>query len=195
MQVPQSAIPSHAAMVQRLVAQWHAATAAEHAAGLAWYADAEAAAIALAAGTDGAISPATAAGVIAALSPRMPWARNLRLAADVIDAHVSGRPAPGGAMAVNLAAAARVLAGEPGAIRAPKTAAFAANLAGDTRAVTVDVWAVRAATGHRMPDGMGIGPRQYAEIAAAYTEAAERVGIEPRDLQATIWVAIRGRAD
>ena len=187
-------IPDHATMVRRLVAAYRGASAADADAGRRWYADAEAAAIALAAGTDGRVDRETAAGVIAAFSPRMPWARNLRVAAACVDAHVAGRPMPRMAMGASHRAAERVLAHEPGALRAPKVRAFAANLTGDTRAVTVDVWAVRAATGDPMPDGRQITPAQYRRIAAAYTEAAERVGIEPRDLQAVVWVSIRGRA-
>lgn len=179
-------------MVRRLVAAYHGASAADHAAGARWYADAEAAARALAAGTDGAITTDTAAGIIAALSPRMPWARNLRLAAEAVDQHMSGRPITLGAMGTSIANVERVLRGE--SLRAPKIRAFAANIAGDTAAVTVDVWAARAATGDPMPDGSNITPAQYRRIAAAYTEAAERVGITPRDLQATVWVAIRGSA-
>ena len=183
----------HRAMVRRITAAWSSASAADLAAGLEWYDTARAACDALAAGTSGRVTTEQAAGVVAALSPRMPWARNLTVAAAVIDAHVDGRPAPAMALRRNLDVACAILDGRQSGPTGRKVSAFARAILGDTAAVVVDVWAARAA-GHPMPDGKGLTPRQYDAIAAAYTDAAERLGVAPRDLQAAVWVVVRGSA-
>jgi hypothetical protein len=73
-----------------------------------------------------------------------------------------------------------------------KTRAFYANILGDQNAVAVDVWAARAAEGYR--DKRAPKGKRYAAIADAYRDAADHRGLSPRDLQACVWVSIRGRA-
>jgi S-adenosylmethionine:diacylglycerol 3-amino-3-carboxypropyl transferase len=80
-------------------------------------------------------------------------------------------------------------------LNGPKTVAFWRNITGDLDAVTVDVWAARAATGDRSRDR--VTAKQYQTIAAAYRAAADIVGANPRDVQAAVWVHTRNqwRAD
>lgn len=88
-------------------------------------------------------------------------------------------------------------------LRGPKVRAFYANITGDADAVTVDVWAVRAARGDQacVPDGRGrlryaddgtVSAREYREYADVYRRAARRLGVTPRECQAAVWVAVRG---
>lgn len=184
-------IPEHEEMVAAIISRWRTASAQDLADGAAWYAEANAAARALAAGTNGRVSTEQTAGVIAALSPRMPWARNLHLAALLTDAFVLGADIPGGAMRARIAEALDILAGRKIAPSGRKVAAFARAILGDESAVVVDVWAMRAA-GVLGRESVTAG--QYASIAVAYTDAAERLGVAPRTLQATTWVTIRGGA-
>ncbi len=186
-------IPDHGDMVADIRATWERATAADLAAGLAWYTEAHGVAVALAAGTDGRVSTEAAAGVIAALSPRQFWARNVRLAALVIDAWTLGLDMPRGVFARQLDTAVRILRGEQAGPSGPKVSAFHRAIMGDPLAVVVDVWAARVA-GIAMPNGTTLSPAQYRRIAAAYTEAAEALGVAPRDLQAATWIVARGRA-
>ncbi len=180
-------------MTVRLLAVFDACTAAELAAGLDWYARAEREATALAAGTD--LSVAQCAGIIAALSPRVTWSVNLAGAAAMVDAANAGRLEPIVAgMTANRAKAWRIALGEdPDAVLGgPKVRAFWANITGDYDAVTVDVWAARAAEGYsdpRAPKGA-----RYSAIAEAYRRAAVARGIAPRSMQAAVWTHIRGSA-
>jgi hypothetical protein len=181
-------------MVRSIRRAWDAASADDLAAGLSWYATANGTARALAAGTDGRVSLEQAAGVIAALSPRMQWGRNVRLAALVVDAHGLNLPMPGGVFRRQLDTACAILDGRLDGPTGPKVSAFYRAILGDHDAVVVDVWAARAA-GLDMPDGTTISPAQYRRIAAAYRSAAAAIGtVSPRDLQAAVWVATRGRA-
>ena len=69
-----------------------------------------------------------------------------------------------------------------------KTRAFYRAITGDREAVTVDVWAARAALG----DWISLTPKRYGRISAAYKAAARRLGEDPRTVQATVWLVARG---
>ena len=147
--------------------------------------------------TNHGISRETAAAVIAHLSPRTSWARNV---AGAYALCASGT-APH-CMEANVTRALCALgSSDPLAtLNGPKTAAFARNILGDYSVVTVDVWALRIA----LPAGTekatmekGIGRKGvYSAIARAYTIAANRAGIEPAVMQAITWIVVRnGRAN
>ena len=180
-------------MTRRLVALHAETTAADLAAGLAWYDRARAAAESMAHG--GRVD--RAAAVIAHLSPREQWARNVANAARILQAAAAGEPeAPAVHTTGQRAKAWAVATGaaDPAANHGPKTGAFLRNILGDTDAVCVDSWAARAATGDMGHKGPG-SRAAYARMEAAYQRAAAAVGMAPRDLQAAIWVSIRGAAD
>lgn len=185
-------------MTRRLIRLHASTTASDLAAGLAWYDRARAAAEVIA--IDGDVSGAAA--VIAHLSPREVWATNIAGAAAMLEAAEAGAECP----AVGIAdprcgldqrqKAWGVALGifDPEANHGPKTGAFHANIMGDSDRVCIDSWAARAATGD--DDHKGPGTRlQYAAMERAYQRAARAIGMAPRDLQAAIWVNIRGAAD
>lgn len=179
-------------MTRRLVALHASTTASDLAAGLAWYERARAAAESMAIGGD----VERAAAVIAHLSPRESWARNVANAARVLQAAADGAECPAVHTTGQRVKAWNVATGaaDPTADHGPKTRAFLANILGDTDRVCVDSWAARAATGdasHRGPSTRG----QYALMERAYQRAARAVGMAPRDLQAAIWIHVRGAAD
>lgn len=176
----------------RILGAYDAADPSAMAAGLDWYTRAEStmAAMAERTGTD----RRTAAGVTAALSPRTPWARNLSIAEDVIRAARSGaESAPSVGTRANVDKAWRIANGaDPDSVLGgPKVTAFYANLTGDPDRPTVDVWAARAAGAN--PDRLT--DKRRRELRAAYTMAAGMRGVAVRDLQAAVWVAVRGSAE
>lgn len=177
-------------MRRRILAAYGEATAADQAAGLEWYRRAyDAAATIL------PDDPTRAAGVIAALSPRCQWRTNVVWAAAVIEAAERGDATPPNVHTRAMRAQAwRIANGEAAldVLGGPKVRAFFANITGDLDSVTVDVWAARAATGRTLPAVQG---RTYALIARAYREAAALLEIPARDVQAAVWVHVRGAAE
>ena len=192
-----SRLPSHAAMVRRICRAYRAAPDADRAAGLGWYAAAQCEAARI-----WPERPDLAAGVLAALSPRCQWSTNVAWAHVVVQAARSGRPCPAVSTKSNRRAAwaiattgadplahlgrvshtGRVTSGH-------KVRAFYRNIVGDQTAVTVDVWAYRAATGREVD---AIGAREYRAIEAAYQRAAAILCVSPRDCQAAVWMSVRG---
>jgi len=163
---------------------WRATSSEVRAVGRAWYKQAGATCRALA--TAHRVTRATAAGVLAALSPRLTWTTNLRAAGELL----AGRT-PSGVFRASLAKARAILAGgRPVAVlRGPKVRAFYRALMGDEGATVVDVWLARAA-GANPP----ANSKAYAVLAEGVQLAATAVRVRPAHFQATVWVAIRGRS-
>lgn len=132
------------------------------------------------------VSVPQGAGIIAAFSPRVQWRRNLELA----HAYANGRPTPG--LGASRAAADRVAAHGLEALTGPKVAEFARAIAGDSDAVVIDVWMLRAAgiTDRDAPSAV-----QRARITDAVRRLARRHELEPRTMQALLWILARGAAD
>ena len=177
-------------MIANLLTAYDNASAADANEGAAWYADAQAFARALAAGS--VLSVQHAAGVIAALSPRVRWDTNMRGAAAIVDAAIRGdvQPVVGG-LPTNREKAWRIANGESPEqiLGGQKVRAFYANIMGDEDSVTVDVWAARAALGEY--NNESIPARMYEAIADAYRLAADARGVSPMVMQATVWVYTR----
>jgi len=160
--------------------------------GAEWYRDARSSCRRLA--RDYGVSERTAAGIVAALSPRLRWNENLTYAESVLEHLASGiRIAPPVVPVFSLSRdrAWRIALGERplDILSGDKTRAFYRCLTGDLDAVAVDIWAARAAGETRT-----LTPRRYARVAAAYRAAARSVGLAPSVLQAIVWCAIRGSA-
>jgi len=175
----------------RMILAWHDAADPANVAGAQWYGRGRAHARRMA--REHGTTVRTAAGVIAALSPRVRWEQNLEYADRVLEhaAHgpVQTIPCPNlGVFSGSSIKAWRISLGERplSVLGGLKTRAFYRNLSGDLAHVTVDVWAARAVG----IEG-GITDRTYERIAAAYTEAARLRGIPPAVMQAIVWVAIR----
>ena len=178
-------------MVRRITRAYRQTTPAQLAAGLGWYAEAWKVAQEILPG-----NPYLAAGVIAALSPRCQWSTNVAWATALVSAAMEGRDCPPVHTMAMRAQAWRIANGEPAldVLNGPKVRAFYSNITGDTDAVTVDVWAVKVATGLTGDAGVrAIGtPKRYAAVADAYRRAARILGCTPREVQAATWVAARG---
>jgi hypothetical protein len=170
---------------ERLLEHWNASSDHEREEGERWYREARGAAVAIAEGTD--VDERTAAGVIAALSPRMRWNQNIRAAQRACARE------PYGALGTSKRAAARILAGEDPTtvLQGPKVRAFFGNIMGDLDAVTVDVWMLRAMG---EPDGSSPTRKRYLHLADAVRTAAAVVGVAPAILQAAVWIHVRGAA-
>jgi hypothetical protein len=173
-------------IVRRIVRTFERATVADIEAGARWYDEAGDLAASLAAQHGHDVE--TVAAVIAALSPRTPWSRNVAGTVALLDDPDSP---PTYLLGRNVSTALGVI--EDGReLTGPKTRAFAANIAGDREAVTVDVWACRVA--HLDEDALS-RKGAYDAVAHAYRLAARRVGVDPATCQATTWIVARnGRA-
>src|SRR6187402_220908 len=185
-------------MKRRILATFANATAADLADGIAWYDRAYRAAQGILPS-----DPDRAAGVIAALSPRCQWKTNVAWAAALIEAAESAatEPPPVHTTAMRKVAWKIAQGVDPlDALNGPKTRRFYLNIVGDLTAVTVDVWAARIAEGDWRPhptkggewaasDKPAPSGRRYDLIERAYREAADMLGMAPRDVQAATWVA------
>jgi len=147
-----------------------------------WYRDAEEVAEDVARNLDTTLE--VGASIVAAFSPRERWSTNVAKAV----AFSLGQ-APKG-LANNLRMAEASMLSGFDALKGLKTNAFARAIAGDTSAVVIDVWMMRAA-------GMETdspNKTQYALLSEAVTDIADRFGITPRTAQALIWIIVRGSA-
>lgn len=188
--------------VARILATFDRATPADIEAGATWY-GADASAIVDAVADAGSFSRECAATVIAHLSPRTTWARNVMGAM----AAANGYQAPG-IIGANYSRAANAIGdyrrnGDPLAtLNGPKTRAFAYNLLGDRDHVTIDVWAARVALDPDWRRGADSDAERtlgragvYGALETAYRIAARRRGVDATTMQATTWVVVRnGRA-
>ena len=131
-----------------ILSHWYKASEANREDGAQWYLINQQAIDEMAHGSG--VSLDTAAAVVAHLSPRIHWSRNIIAAHSVLN----GLPVTG-IMTRSLAGAqAAIAAYQKGedplkTLRGPKIRNFAANLIGDQWAVTIDVWAGRVALGRR----------------------------------------------
>lgn len=124
------------------------------------------------------------ASIVAAFSPRERWSTNVAKAL----AFSMNKPVSG--LSNNLRMAQNAMSYGFDALKGQKTNAFARAIAGDTDAVVIDVWMMRAA-------GMETdspNKSQYNAIADSVREVAAEFGITPRTAQALIWIIVRGSA-
>ena len=125
------------------------------------------------------------ASIVSAFSPRERWASNVQKAY----AFANGLPVSGLTNNLNMANAAKDMGFD--ALKGQKTNAFARAIAGDSNAVVIDVWMMRAA---QMPTDSP-NKTQYAFVSDAIVDAANMFGITPRTAQALIWIIVRGSAE
>jgi hypothetical protein len=173
------------------ILDWYSESSVENREAAAWYGRGRAHARRIARSTG--VTEARAAGVVAALSPRTQWSVNLRWAEGLLRAAQAGdRHPPLVGFGSSRIKAWRIAQGERplDVLSGPKVRAFYRNLTGDLEHVTVDVWAMRAAGFQGSLKG-----REYDAVASAYREAARILRLRPAELQAIVWVAIRGRSN
>jgi hypothetical protein len=179
---------------KNITATYRAATDSERVEGRSWYATARAVAESL----DPA-SPEKAAAVIAVLSPRLNWDKNVEAAVSV---YKGLHPKVLGANALK---AKRIMAGEnpDDVVSGPKVRAFwhAIVNPSDPRAIVIDRHAFDVAAGTVLDDeqrGKVLGLKgAYDNVCKLYVRAAQILSrelgheISPVEVQATTWVAWR----
>lgn len=125
------------------------------------------------------------ASVISAFSPRQRWSTNV----DMARRFMAGENPR--TLGNNLRMAHNALNMGFDALKGLKTNAFARAIAGDTNAVVVDVWMMRAAGyEHDSPN-----VTQYRMVSEAVKRIAHENNLEPRVAQALIWILERGEAN
>lgn len=168
--------------------------------GLTWYRKAHEYAKALSREYD--IPLENVVGVIAVTSVGNRWERNLADAEALCKAHAYGIPfskVKSATYKAQKAKAIRILDAEPedvlrliGTKHASKTRSFYSNILDpDTSIdVTIDRWIWRAVG----MDGIHASPRLYHAVADIFRTIARKHNVRPCELQAAIWIAIRGSA-
>lgn len=173
-------VPSYVARFRELILT---ATLAQMEAASVWYLEAQEVAEDVAEILG--VSLEHGASIVSAFSPRERWASNVAKAY----AFANGKPVKG--LSNNLRMAEAAVSQGFSALKGMKTNAFARAIAGDTNAVVIDVWMMRAAN---MPtDSPTKG--MYRELSEAVTIVANEFGITPRTAQALIWIIVRGKAE
>ncbi len=167
----------------RLAALYQKASKEDLQAGHAWYAAARMEAVRLA--RKHGVTEATAAGVIAAISPQMRWSENIRVADAVLGGANHGTFRANILKAIAIREGARPL----GVLSGPKVRAFYQAIRGNESAAVIDVWMVRAARWTRK-----LTPKAYALIAKAIASVAVVFGTTVARVQAVVWTVIRGSA-
>lgn len=189
-----------------------AVTASESA---AWYIEANEFAVKLAAQYEMSVSKV--AGVIAAVSPRMPWLRNKKVAEAIVSTYakyddlsaIDAAKEIGLALSANVAMAVKICRGEAIAdvLTGTKRRSFYNNIVAPSGidSVTVDTWMMVAYCNVASVDkktaekfirsnetalgGTGAG---YFVIAEAVREVARTLNMTANAIQAVYWVAVSG---
>lgn len=188
--------------VDNIKAIYQLATLTERQDGIDWYPAAKAIAVKLA--ERYSIPAAQAVGVIAALSPRNRWERNVQDADAIISAYMVGGAEQAMLTKVctftsNKAKAVKIL--ESGLetmptaldiLSGPKLREFASCIAG-LPDVCIDghAFCIWAANRTGLKDVPAIGVKLRREIKADYQAAADELGITPSACQAITWVTWR----
>jgi len=189
--------------VDNIKAIYQLATLTEQQDGITWYPAADQIAISLADRHE--VSEAQAIGVIAALSPRNRWERNVEDADRLIAAYIAGGAEQAMLTKVctftnNKAKAVKILALSRAAdlgsvleiLSGPKLREFASCIAG-LNDVCIDghAFCIWAANRTGLKDVPAIGVKLRREIKADYQAAADELGITPSACQAITWVTWR----
>ena len=163
------------------------ASDAERESGMAWYRTAHEIAAEIAPTAE------IGAGVIAALSPQTSWDQNVVIARRIMSTGVLS-----GHTGANLRKAERIMAGEDplDVLGGLKVRSFYRNILTPDVAstVTIDRHAFDIGLGLRTYSGkdrVGITPKRYEALSAAYARVAGQNGMLPHELQAVTWEAWR----
>lgn len=169
-------------VVRTLTYHYHDAPRDVRKAGERWYARAKREARQLAKRYD--VSVEQAAAVIAVLSQRQRWQRNLELAEQAL----------AGERVTGIFAHQRVKLellsmGEPPAdvLRGPKITAFYHAIMGDMNSVVLDTWMLDT-----MNRPQGVTAKQYERLAEMLRAQAADAGVAPAVFQAVVWCQVRG---
>lgn len=179
----------HTEMVNNIKAYYYLSTRLERIEGAEWYADASRTAKTLAGLYNETFS--TVVGIIAALSPRNKWVRNV-IDAEGVLAFDDFKTAT---FKANKVKAYRIKDGEKplDVLSGNKVRSFYHCIVDpSTDDVCVDghAWAVACGFGERV-QVKRISDTEYTSIQSAYCQAALELGVSPTTLQATTWLAYR----
>lgn len=179
------------ATTDRIIRTWNRATDADKVNGAQWYDEAmmlvkDLASVPGWTGTQW--THEHVAAVIAHLSPRTRWSRNVYGATMLL---TTGE-APECIVANVIRAGEAMMSDDPlSTLKGPKTRRFALNILGDTESVTVDMWAAIVALGTEDYEPLIRRAGVYDAIERAYQLAARRHGVAPSVMQATTWIVAR----
>ena len=129
------------------------------------------------------VSLEVGASIVAAFSPRERWSSNVAKSL----AFSMGKPVVG--LSNNLRMAESAMTNGFDALNGQKTNAFARAIAGDSDAVVIDVWMIRAAY---LDASKGVNKTQYNTLVNSVRKIAKEFGLTPRTAQALIWIVKRG---
>ena len=132
------------------------------------------------------VSLEVGASIVAAFSPRERWSSNVAKSL----AFSMGKPVVG--LSNNLRMAESAMTNGFDALNGQKTNAFARAIAGDSDAVVIDVWMIRAAY---LDASKGVNKTQYNTLVDSVRKVAKEFGLTPRTAQALIWIVKRGSAE
>ena len=134
----------------------------------------------------------TVVGVLAALSPRNRWTRNVSDTEQVI---LFGEDATVGTFSANKTKATRILCGESplDVLSGNKVRSFYTCIV-DTKSLDCCIdshaYAVALGSGERIK-AKNISDNTYTKIKEAYQELAGELSLQPKQLQAITWLAFR----
>ncbi len=169
------------------------------AAGMVWYDDAHAQARRIAGKTGSSVDKAAA--VIAALSPRVKWTHNVK----DTDALMHGALTGFNALGNNIVKAWRIMEGEDieTVLGGRKVRSFYRNIAHPTTShdATLDIWMLRAlipdAWTDHYAERYAFFARKgvYDAVSEGIRQAADERGLLAHQLQAAIWIHVRGKGE
>jgi len=143
------------------------------------------------------IEPEVVAYVVATLSPKLRWDKNLESALSMLELQVWGwTDKRNSALGANTRKVFAAFDGErPYVATGDKVASFQRNLLGDYDAVTIDRHAIAIALRGLNAIGSDSGDvkitaKDYALFVQAYRIAAERLNENPVTVQSTTWCAV-----
>tara|TARA_R110001592_G_scaffold262317_1_gene527376 strand:+ start:1858 stop:2460 length:603 start_codon:yes stop_codon:yes gene_type:complete len=188
--------------VRNIKAIYELASAAEIADGMAWYGVAKSVAIVLA--ENYGINTAQAVGVLAALSPRNKWTRNVIDAEALISAYVAAgseqaRLTKVCTFGANKEKGIRILESNAETIptileilSGPKLREFASCIAGlPDCCIDGHAWCIWQGSRVTLADVPAISVKLRKEIKADYAQAAADLGLKASEVQAVAWVTWR----
>lgn len=174
-------------ITSNLLKHWNSATPDNRRDGRGWYRAARVLVGALARrhGTTRAV----VAGVLAATSPRCTWSRNVEVTRELLAGRAVTRVFRAGVVK-----AQRIISGAKPLVvlGGDKVRSFYRALVGSRDSAVIDTWMVQASG--LPPDTRLDRGGMYDRIAGALRRLATKLRIAVADLQATIWVVVRGSA-
>jgi hypothetical protein len=133
-----------------------------------------------------------AAAIIAVLSPRNKWARNVR---DAIGLCKYGTEYKTSTFGRNTGKALNIIEGKPVCdyVKGNKVEAFHKLIVNplDSNTVCVDTWAIALALNIKPSEVGTLTDKNYSDLSLCYVNVAREVNITPWQMQAVTWLWIR----